>query len=224
MDTKRIKETILRDGFIVIPAPEVGERVHIFGEKKYPFRSVDGLAFLRDTLADLSVVNTVESLFERSGLGMFKVFGPHTDTARAPLNRTTDDLLVVNVLHCGPALKIILYENSQRYFLDARPPPKEKDDTGLLEVSRNSIIRPGIFATTQELPNGGLVILDGRFFSTIIQGVVVEVAFADEKELKEWNRMLYPDSTLLKNMVQSMDTEKIKMNIKLGQWKHQNNH
>ena len=87
---------------------------------------------------------------------MFKVFGPHTDTARAPLNRTTDDVLVVNVLHCGPASKIILYENSQRYFLDARPPSKEKDDTGLLEISRNSIIRPGITATTQELPNGGL--------------------------------------------------------------------
>ena len=51
--TKRIKEAILRDGFLVIPAPEVGERVHIFGEKKYPFRSVDGLTFLRDTLADV---------------------------------------------------------------------------------------------------------------------------------------------------------------------------
>ena len=60
------------------------------------------------------------------------------------------------------------------------------------------------------------MILDGRFFSTITQGVVVEVAFADEKELKEWNRMLYPDSTVLRSMVQGMDTEKIKMNIKFG--------
>lgn len=52
MDSDRIKEAILKDGFIVIAAGEVGQRVDVFKEKKYPFLTEGGLYFLKDTLAD----------------------------------------------------------------------------------------------------------------------------------------------------------------------------
>lgn len=110
------------------------------------------------------MVGTVESLFERSGLGMFKGFGPHPDTARTLLNKTSDELLVLNVLHCGPASKIILYENTQRHFLNAAPPSNKEDDTGLLELSSALITKiPGITATEKVLPDGGLYVVISLF-------------------------------------------------------------
>ncbi|OAQ59759.1 hypothetical protein VFPPC_15000 [Pochonia chlamydosporia 170] len=214
MDGNRIKEAILKDGFIVIEAGEVGQRVDVFRGKKYPFLKEGGLYFLKDTLEDTKVVETVESLFKRSGLGMFTLFGPHPDTARAPLNRTSDELLVVNVLHCGPGSKIILYENSHKHFLDARPPAMKEDDTGFLEKLRTSMRKPGITELEKTLPAGGFIFLDGRFFTTILQGVVLEVAFADEKELNEWNPIQLPGSPDLESIVDSMERERIKINIK----------
>lgn len=88
---------------------------------------------------------------------MFKVRGPHSHCARAPLNKTTDEILVVNAMHCSPGTKIVLYENSYKLFLDARPPRDKKLDTGLLEISSESISEiPEITVTTKTLPDGGL--------------------------------------------------------------------
>lgn len=52
MDVGSIKEAILKDGFVVIEASDVGQRVDDFTRKKYPFRAEGGLFFLKDTLSD----------------------------------------------------------------------------------------------------------------------------------------------------------------------------
>lgn len=97
------------------------------------------------------VRSTIESHFERSGLGMFKVFGPHRDTARVLLNRTTDRLLALAVFLCGGGSQIVLYEGSHKHELDAIP-----GGTGVLELPRGSMKRPGIRERAILMDKGGL--------------------------------------------------------------------
>jgi hypothetical protein len=82
---------------------------------------------------------------------MFKAFGPHRGTARALLNRTTDELLVLSVLLCRRGSRIVLHLGSQNHDLDAKP-----GGTGLLEHPDESLSKPDIIHKDVPLDDGGL--------------------------------------------------------------------
>lgn len=82
---------------------------------------------------------------------MFKVFGPHPGTARALLNRTTDEMLALTVLLCRNESRVVLHEGSQEHELDAEP-----GGTGLLELTCEALDRPGIKHKEVHMNEGGL--------------------------------------------------------------------
>jgi hypothetical protein len=47
-----------------------------------------------------------------------------------------------------------------------------------------------------------------------LEGVVIEIGFAAEEELKEWGKMLWPKLPNLEQMVAEMESRAIKMNFK----------
>ncbi|KAJ3453100.1 hypothetical protein MRS44_018755 [Fusarium solani] len=209
MDYEEIKNAVLRDGFFSVEDTVIGTRVDGFAREKYPFQTMHGLALLQATLDDERVRNTVESLLDRCGLGMFKVFGPHPDTARALLNRTTDKLLALTTILCPKASRLILFEDSHRHALAAEP-----GGTGQLELPRETMTERGFREKQIDLDEGGLVIIDGRLFTTVVQGAMLGIAFAVPEELGHWAKMPYPNSADLQNKVRTMDSERIQMNIK----------
>jgi hypothetical protein len=144
MDTGRIKESILDNGAFFTKDPEIGRIADTFTNIGYVFQTEVSLNLLRKILTDgvrlprsvteLSnilqrVRDTVKSSLEKPGLGILKAFGPHTGTARAPLNRTTDELLALTVLLCRSGSRVTLYKGSQELKLDAKP-----GGTGQLEL------------------------------------------------------------------------------------------
>lgn len=64
---------------------------------------------------------------------------------------------------------------------------------------------------------GYRIIADARLFGTILEGMVIEVAFAVEEELEEWGKMLLPNSPDLERIVARMGDERIRMNFKFGE-------
>jgi hypothetical protein len=58
------------------------------------------------------------------------------------------------------------------------------------------------------------IIADARLFSTILEGKVLEIWFAVEKELKEWGKIELPESSGLEEIVAAMGDERIRMNYK----------
>jgi hypothetical protein len=82
---------------------------------------------------------------------MFKVFGPHPDTARALLNRTTDKLLALTTILCPKASRLILFEDSHRHALAAEP-----GGTGQLELPRETMTERGFREKQIDLDEGGL--------------------------------------------------------------------
>ncbi|KAH8743954.1 hypothetical protein F5883DRAFT_476709 [Diaporthe sp. PMI_573] len=131
MDAESIKKSILEDGFVFIKNSEFGRMADAFANKGYPFQTEVGLDLLSEILRNEFVRDTIESSLERCGLGMFKAFGPHPDSARALLNRTTDEMLALNVLLCRSGSRITLDKRSHMYELDAEPV-----GVGLLELPR----------------------------------------------------------------------------------------
>jgi hypothetical protein len=170
MDTEGIKKSILDDGFFFIQDPEYGRKADTFAIKGYPFQTEDGLDFLNATLDDKVgkhpksrkstsnasqlIRDTIQSSLKQCGLGMFKPFGPHPNTARAPLNRTTDELLALNVLVCRSRSRIILHKGSHMHELDAEP-----GGIGLLELPRESLSKPGITPVEVKMDDGGLYVI-----------------------------------------------------------------
>ncbi|KAH8742900.1 hypothetical protein F5883DRAFT_512849 [Diaporthe sp. PMI_573] len=146
MDAESIKKSILEDSFVFIKNSEFGRMADAFANKGYPFQTEVGLDLLSEILRNevrnprtartrpnisQFVRDTIESSLERCGLGMFKAFGPHPDSARALLNRTTDEMLALNVLLCRSGSRITLDKRSHMYELDAEP-----GGVGLLELPR----------------------------------------------------------------------------------------
>lgn len=84
---------------------------------------------------------------------MFKPFGPHPDSARAPLNRTTNELLALTVFICRSRSRIIFYKGSHKLDLNAEP-----GGTGLLELPLKSMDRPGITPIEIAMETGGLCV------------------------------------------------------------------
>ncbi|EGY23433.1 uncharacterized protein VDAG_04871 [Verticillium dahliae VdLs.17] len=207
MGQQAINLAISKDGAFSSDDADIGRMVETFADKNYPFQTEEGLTFLQTVLNDNRVREVVRSSLERPGLGMFKVFGPHPRTARALLNRTTDEMLALNVLLCRSRSRVILHEGSQKYELDAKP-----GGTGLLELPREAMDAPGIQAEEVLMNEGGLIITDGRLFTTVLEGVGIAVGFAAEKELEEWGKMPWPES--LEKIVAEMETDVIKMNFK----------
>ncbi|PSS18520.1 hypothetical protein M430DRAFT_240621 [Amorphotheca resinae ATCC 22711] len=208
MDGEGIKKSILDDGFFFIKDPEYGRKADTFASKGYPFQTEAGLDFLSATLDDTLIRDTIESSLKHCGLGMFKPFGSHPNTARAPLNRTTSELLALNVLICRSRSRVILHKGSHMHELDANP-----GGIGLLELPRESLSEPGITPVEVKMDDGGLIITDGRLFSTVLEGVVLGVGFAVEKELKEWGKMMLPKMPNLEQKVAQMNTDRIRMNF-----------
>lgn len=82
---------------------------------------------------------------------MFKVFGPHEGTARAPLNRTTEELLALAVFLCPGGSRVILHSGSQNIDLNAEP-----GGTGLLQLPWEAMKREGIIQKPVATSKGGL--------------------------------------------------------------------
>jgi hypothetical protein len=170
MDGEGIKKSILDDGFFFIKDPEYGRKADTFASKGYPFQTEAGLDFLSATLDDTVgehpksrkgtsnasqlIRDTIESSLKHCGLGMFKPFGSHPNTARAPLNRTTSELLALNVLICRSRSRVILHKGSHMHELDANP-----GGIGLLELPRESLSEPGITPVEVKMDDGGLYVI-----------------------------------------------------------------
>lgn len=60
---------------------------------------------------------------------MFKVFGPHKDTACSLLNRMIEEILALTVFFCSGGSRIILYSGMQTIDLNTKP-----GGTGLLQL------------------------------------------------------------------------------------------
>lgn len=59
------------------------------------------------------------------------------------------------------------------------------------------------------------IIADGRLFITVLEGVVIGVGFAAERELKEWGKMPLPKLPNLEQRVAEMEKKgRIRMNFK----------
>lgn len=70
------------------------------------------------------------------------------------------------------------------------------------------------FSAISACPNSYYrIITDGRLFSTVLEGVVLGVGFAVEKELKEWGKMMLPKMPNLEQKVAQMNTDRIRMNF-----------
>jgi hypothetical protein len=84
---------------------------------------------------------------------MFKAFGPHKDTARALLNRTTEEILALTVFLCPGGSHIILHSGTQNMNLNATP-----GGTGLLQLPWKAMKKEGIAQMAVTTAEGGLYV------------------------------------------------------------------
>lgn len=92
---------------------------------------------------------------------MFKPFGPHPNTARTLLNKTTEEILALNIMFCRSGSRITLYKGSETQDLDAKP-----GGIGMLELElepesddvESLLKREGISAVEASLPEGGVYV------------------------------------------------------------------
>lgn len=220
---------LIEDGVFFLDDAEVGRRFQEINEKRFPFQTVEGLDFCRiTTLQDERIRCIIESFFERSGLGLLKVYGSRPDTIFTFLNNPSNEpseefdeknkgkqnvkVLLVQLLAKGST--VVFYKRSHLHFLQAR-----LARIGLLQVPPESLEREDIESCEVTMKDGGFAIIDGRLAFRIVNGQAIIVGFAVEEEVKVWAKMRLPKEAGVMAKVEEMNGEKIVMNVEFVEGK-----
>lgn len=197
-----IKQAIKEEGFWVREDASIGKRVDHLVQNGFKFKTNEGIGLLETALDKTR--ETIESFFERSGLGFYKIYG-QTKHDHCVIN-STPELRILVVFAWSSRSEVSLRYGSHLHALSAT-----SARNGLLKRLDESddFKLPGIRTESKEMEDGGLAIGDARAWWRVLKGKIILLGFMVPDELRYWHRMPLPP--YLKDRVQKLASSTINM-------------